>query len=162
MNRPIQKAELKGRSTAPTPESSAPHGQEYGEECGGSGGVPYRFFAQAPDRISKITVWYRQLVDGFQVESEKGPLPKVGGTGRHKDIRQETFELGPNEFITGVSVEYWTYLDRITFHTNKRDYGPFGGAGGLVKRNLQAPPGRPVVGFKGRHWDFVDSIQLII
>jgi len=101
-------------------------------------------------------------VDGLQVESQKGPLAKIGGTGRHKDVHQATFELGPDEFITSVSVEFWTYLDRITFHTNKRDYGPFGGPGGLVKKTLNAPPGRAVVGFKGRHWDFVDSIQIII
>ena len=153
---------MKRHPAAPVPEPPSPNGQEYGEECGGSGGVPYRFFAQAPDRVTKVTVWHRQLVDGLQVEGQKGPLGKIGGTGRHKDVHKDSFELAADEFITGVSVEFWTYLDRITFHTNHRDYGPFGGPGGLVKKTLQAPPGRPVLGFKGRHWDFVDSIQLII
>ncbi len=158
----MQKQDAKKGPGASIVEPSPPHGEAFGEECGGRGGVPYRFFAQTPDRITKITVWHRQLVDGLQVESQKGTLGRIGGTGRHKDVHQDTFELSPDEFITGVSVEFWTYLDRITFHTNKRDYGPFGGAGGLVKKTLQAPPGRAVAGFSGRHWDFVDSIQIII
>jgi hypothetical protein len=31
-----------------------------------------------------------------------------------------------------------------------------------VKRTLLAPDGRRVVGFKGRHWALVDSIQLMV
>jgi hypothetical protein len=80
----------------------------------------------------------------------------------HRDVRQESFQLDPDEQLTGISVEYWRYIDRITFHSNKRDYGPFGGEGGLLLKTLKAPGGRSVVGFKGRHWQLVDSIQLMV
>jgi len=136
--------------------------EEHGEMCGGPGGVPYQAFASPADRIIRVTVWHRQYVDGIQLETETGVLPRIGGMGKHRDVRQETFELAVDEFLTGVSVEYWNYVDRITFHTNKRSHGPFGGEGGRVKRTLQAPAGRAVRGFKGRHWELVDSIQLMV
>jgi hypothetical protein len=31
-----------------------------------------------------------------------------------------------------------------------------------VKKRLDAPAGRVVAGFKGRHWELIDSIQLMI
>jgi hypothetical protein len=136
--------------------------QEYGEECGGKGGVPYLSIAQANSRLVRVSVWHRNYVDGIQLETEWGVLPKIGGTGMHRDVKLDTFELGADEFLRGISLEFWQYLDRITFHTNRRDLGPFGGLGGLVKRTLLAPDGRQVVGFKGRHWALVDSIQLMV
>jgi Jacalin-like lectin domain len=137
--------------------------REYGEECGGRReGVPYRTFAPAPARLTRVTVWHRLLVDGIQLETDQGVLPRIGGTGKHRDIRKETFELERDEHLTGVTVEYWSYIDRIIFHTNKRNYGPYGGEGGLLKKSLYAPPGHAIVGFKGRHWEFIDSIQLMI
>ena len=141
--------------------SSAP-AEEFGEECGGSGGVPYCVFAYYPARIARVTLWHRQYVDGILLETDQGALPKIGGTGRHRDIRSDTFALEPDEFITSITVEYWTYIDRITFHTNKSNYGPFGGTGARLKKILPAPPGKIVAGFKGRHWEFVDSIQLMV
>ena len=166
MNRPAQKAPAGNGVPAEAAEAApgvlcAP--QEYGQECGGKGGVPYCTFARPPERITRIRVWHRQYVDGLQLETNVGVLPRLGGMGKHNhDIRHEEFELDPDEFLTGVSVETWTYLDRITFHSNKRSYGPFGGPGGQVKVRLEAPPGRQVTGFKGRHWDFIDSLQLMI
>lgn len=136
--------------------------QEHGEACGGEGGVPYRVFAAPPAFLRKVTVWHRQYVDGIQLATDEGALPHIGGTGRHKDVRIESFELTEGEFITGVSVEYWTYIDRITFHTTLRSYGPYGGSGGRVRRELKAPTGCQVLGLAGRHWEFVDSIQLIV
>jgi hypothetical protein len=136
--------------------------QEYGEQCGGAGGVPYRVVANPPASIRKVTVFHKQYVDGIQLATEDGALPQIGGTGRHKDVRADAFELAENEFITGLSLEYWNYIDRITFHTNLKSYGPFGGAGGRVTRELKAPAGRQVLGLAGRHWEFIDSIQLIV
>lgn len=135
---------------------------EFGEECGGEGGVPYEVFAYRPSGLTRITIWHRDYVDGIQLATASGVLPRIGGTGKHRDVRQESFELGPGEFLTGISVEYWKYIDRITFHSNKRDYGPYGGTGGRVKKRLNAPSGRVVAGFKGRHWEIIDSIQLMI
>jgi hypothetical protein len=136
--------------------------QEYGEQCGGEGGVPYRVFAPPPAVIRKITVWHRAYVDGIQLATDDSVLPLIGGTGRHKDVRIETFELKQDEFITGLSVEYWNYIDRITFHTNLRTHGPYGGGAGRVSKELRAPAGRQVLGLAGRHWEFIDSIQLIV
>jgi hypothetical protein len=142
------------------PPRRTPH--EYGEPCGGEGGVPYRVFAAPPNVLRKVTVWHRQYIDGIQLATDESILPHIGGTGRHKDVRMDSFELSEAEFITGVSVQYWTYLDQITFHTNLRSYGPYGGGGGRVSKELRAPAGRHVLGLAGRHWEFVDSIQLMI
>ncbi len=142
---------------------STPAGvSEFGEECGGKGGVPFEVFAPGTARLTRLTVWHRDFVDGLRLETDQGALPRIGGMGQHKDIRQDAVELGADEFLTGISVEYWNCVDRITFHTNKGSYGPFGGQGGRVKRTLSAPPGRIVVGFKGRHWELIDSIQLLV
>jgi|SRR3954471_16769516 hypothetical protein len=145
--------------SAQAPEVEA---EEYGEECGGKGGVPYRVFAYFPLRIQKVTLWHRTYVDGIQLETSQGFLPRIGGTGQHRDIVKSCFELAREEVILGVSLEYWTYIDRITFHTNMGNHGPYGGHGGQVKKKLMAPPNRYVAGFKGRHWQLIDSIQLLI
>jgi len=136
--------------------------REYGEQCGGEGGVPYRVSAAPPAVIRKVTVWHRVYVDGIQLVTDDGALPQIGGTGKHKDVRIESFELAEGEFITGLSLHFWNYIDRVTFHTNLRSYGPYGGGGGRVSKELRAPPGRQVVGLAGRHWEFIDSIQLIV
>ena len=144
------------------PESVPAPAVEFGEECGGEGGVPYEVFAYRPSRLTRVTVWHRDYVDGIQLETERGVLPRIGGTGKHRDVRQESFELAAGEVLTGISVEYWKYIDRIIFHTNRRNYGPYGGTDGRLKKRLDAPPGRVVAGFKGRHWELIDSIQLMI
>jgi hypothetical protein len=136
--------------------------QEYGEECGGKGGVPYFSVAQPSARITQVTIWHRDYVDGIQLETERGALPRIGGTGKSRDVRKDSFELAPEEWMTGVTVEYWQYIDRIIFHTNKNNYGPYGGHSGLLKKTLMGPADRKVMGFKGRHWALVDSIQLVV
>jgi len=109
-----------------------------------------------------VTVWHRDVVDGIQLETDRGVLPRIGGTGKHRDVRKDTFTLEAGEFLTGIDIDYWNYIDRITFHTNKRQHGHYGGDGGRLRKRLLAPSGRAVAGFKGRHWDFVDSIQLLL
>jgi len=159
---PAPKVPSEPQKNADNSDSNAAPAEEYGEECGGSGGVPYCVFANHPARIARVTIWHRQYVDGILLETEQGALPTIGGTGRHRDIRSDTFALDSGEFITGIEVEYWNYIDRIKFHTNKNAYGPYGGNGARLKKFLQAPPGRMVAGFKGRHWELVDSIQLMV
>ena len=154
---------LDGVRTEPARKQPAARGsREFGEECGGPGGVPYRVFAVAPERLRRVTIWHREYVDGIQLETDDSVLPRIGATGKHHDVHSDRFELEADESLTGVTVEYWNYIDRIAFHTNKRTYGPYGGIGGRVRKVLSAPDGRTVAGFAGRHWDFIDSIQLIV
>ena len=154
------------RPSAAKPPASAVAGvalpEEFGPECGGKGGVPFQVFAKAGERITKVTVWHREYVDGIELETDFGTLPRIGATGKSRDIRHDVFELESDEYLTGISVEYWNYIDRLTLHTNKRAFGPCGGMGGRLQKILRAPDGRRVVGFKGRHWALVDSIQLMI
>lgn len=89
-------------------------------------------------------------------------LPRIGATGKHRDVQSVTFELARGEVLSGISVEFWQYVDRITFHTNSQNYGPFGGRAGLLKKTIMRPEGRKIVGFRGRHWELVDSIQLMV
>jgi hypothetical protein len=91
-----KRAENSDADTAPA--------EEYGEECGGTGGVPYCVFAYYPARIARVTIWHRQYVDGILLETDHGTLPKIGGTGKHRDIRSDTFALDSGEFITGISL----------------------------------------------------------
>jgi hypothetical protein len=141
---------------------AAPPPQEYGEECGGKGGVPYLCVPQTSTRLVKVTVWHRDYVDGIQLETALGVPPRIGGTGKHRDVRKNSFAFAQDDYLTGITVEYWQYIDRITFHTNKQSHGPFGGRAGLLRKTLMAPPKRKVVGFRGRHWEVVDSIQLMV
>ena len=156
--------EPKSTSAKSTSSGGQPTGtpQEFGEECGGKGGVPYLIVAQPDAHLTKLTVWHRDYVDGIQLETDQGVLPRIGGTGKHRDVQIETVELAPGEFITGMSVEFWQYIDRITFHTNQRNLGPYGGHSGLLNKTIMVPAGRKVIGFSGRHWELVDSIQLMI
>ena len=136
--------------------------KEYGGEFGGKGGVPYLCIFQPPARLNKIIVWHRDCVDGIQLETDLSVLPRIGGTGKHRDVQKDVIELSTDEILLGVTVEYWQYIDRITLHTSQRNYGPYGGQGGRLTRTLFSPPGNKLVGFKGRHWELVDSIQLMI
>ena len=153
-SKPGSKSARMGRSPGPP--------REHGEQCGGEGGVPFLSVARNAARITKVSIWHRDFVDGIQLETDLAALPPIGGTGQHHDVRKDTFELAADEFLTGITVHYWRYIDRITFHSNKRDYGPYGGSGGVLRKTLEAPAGRSVVGFKGRHWELVDSIQLMV
>jgi len=155
-----RKSNSANRGNAGTPAAAVP--LEYGEECGGKGGVPYVILLQPSARLAKITIWHRDCVDGIQLETDLGVLPRIGGTGKHRDVQSNTVEFQSDEMLTGISVEFWQYLDRITFHTNLRDFGPYGGHGGLLKKTIMGPAGRRVVGFRGRHWELVDSIQLMV
>ncbi len=136
--------------------------EAWGPECGGEGGVRYEVCATPPDGVHRITVHHRDFVDSIQLETNDAVLPKIGNPKKHRDVREDTFRLEPDEYLVGITVEYSRYVDRMTFHTDKRTYGPFGGTGGSLKKTLLAPAGRRVVGFTGRHWVFVDSIRLMI
>jgi hypothetical protein len=154
----------KSKNPSPRGSGSADLGapQEFGPECGGKGGVPYLSMFHPPARLVKITVLHRDYVDGIQLETDSSVLPRIGGTGKHRDVQRDVIDLGKDEVLTGITVLYWQYVDQITFHTNLRSYGPYGGPGGRVSRTLLSPSGRKVVGFKGRHWALIDSIQLMI
>src|SRR5262245_43297278 len=95
------------RGEQPSVEKSGRIGEpeEFGEECGGQGGVPYRVFASPPAMIRRVTVWYRQYLDGIQLATDQAVLPLIGSTGMNRDIRTNTFELEADEFITGLSLE---------------------------------------------------------
>src|SRR5437588_11312220 len=87
--------------------SAAGISREFGEECGGPGGVPYRVVAPSAEGLRRITVWHRQYVDGLQLETDHSALPRIGATGKHHDVHEDRFELEPDEDLTGLTVEYW-------------------------------------------------------
>jgi len=157
-------SEVKSGSTNPRDpgESFAGDPQAFGEECGGKGGVPYLSVLPPSSRLTRVTVWHRDYVDGIRLETDFGTLPRIGGTGKHHDVQSVTFELAKDEFLSGISVEFWQYVERITFHTNRHNFGPYGGQGGLLKKTIMAPDSRKIVGFRGRHWELIDSIQLMV
>ena len=88
-------------------------------------------------RLTRVTVWHRDYLDGIQLETDFGMLPRIGGTGKHRDVQSATFELAADEFLSGISVEFWQCVDRLTFHTNSHNYGPYGRAA-LAEKDYHA------------------------
>ena len=64
--------------------------------------------------------------------------------------------LNTAEIITAVSVRGGGYIDQLTFTTNQRQLGPYGGTGGSVL-TASSPPGgswlRYVTGSSGGYLD---------
>src|SRR5215467_13843332 len=89
LNQQKTKSTETSRSGDGTPASPI----EYGGEFGGEGGVPYLCVFQPPARLSKITVWHRDYLDGIQLETDLSFLPRIGGTGKHRDVQKDLIEL---------------------------------------------------------------------
>ena len=77
----MQKPGTKAKSAKAAAAGTVP-AEDFGAECGGKGGVPYQVFAHPGERIRKVIVWHRDYVDGIQLETNQGVLPRIGGTGK--------------------------------------------------------------------------------
>jgi hypothetical protein len=77
-------------------------------------------------RIRQIVVRHGNEVDSIGVFWANGNFFTHGGTGGTATV----INLNPDEFISRVEGRSGDRLDQITFRSNKRAYGPFGGGGG--------------------------------
>jgi hypothetical protein len=100
----------------------------YNKTLGGNGGVPFDDYhdIRAWGRIRQIVVRHGREVDSIGIAYANGCYANHGGRGGVED----KIDLEPDEFILKVEGRSGARLDQITFHSNKRVYGPYGGGGG--------------------------------
>lgn len=121
---------------------------------GGSGGSEFRDDVTGLVRMRGFLVRFGGYVDGitgvYQDYRGKTVYLPHGGSGGEYDIAV----FDDDEYIVAVEGRADKFVDRITFHTNKRTYGPYGGTGGkpwLLK-------GNKLTGFWGRSVELMDQI----
>uniref|UniRef100_A0A803PUJ6 Jacalin-type lectin domain-containing protein n=1 Tax=Cannabis sativa TaxID=3483 RepID=A0A803PUJ6_CANSA len=137
-------------------------------EWGGPGGDPFGFTV-GRSWIKQITVYQdssniKSLSFKDGNDNEYGPF---GGNNPNNVGLPTTieFERGSAEYLTSISGTYGKYLNltvitSISFITNLKTYGPFGGKTGTP---FSLPiQGGVVVGFHGKSGDFVDSIGVYV
>ena len=112
-------------------------------------------------RISEIRIRSSQFVDSIQAvyvlrEGSIFEGPVHGGGGGNFRV----FRLDSDEYITGVSGRYGSFIDSIVIQTNKRTSPVFGGRGGNRSYRISVPPGNQAIGFVGRAGKYLDAIGL--
>jgi hypothetical protein len=129
---------------------------------GGSGGYPFapqdipsgarvaEIRISASDRIDSVQMIY-DLPDGRTVEGQR-----YGGSGGRRRI----FRLDSDEYITGISGRYSTFINSLQIQTNKKTSPLYGGSGGRDNFRIDVPSGSQVAGFVGRSSAVVDAIGL--
>ncbi|MCY1272143.1 Jacalin-like lectin domain protein [compost metagenome] len=75
-------------------------------------------------------------------------------------VQPQDLALDADEYIVGIQGNSGKYIGSITFFTNKRKFGPFGGDGGYPF-SLMAPSGYQVRGLFGRSGDFMDAVGIL-
>ena len=112
-------------------------------------------------RITEIRVRSGNYIDSLQMvyvlrdgRSFNGPLH--GGSGGRSNV----FRLEPDEYLIGISGRYGSYIDSLTFHTNKRTSATFGGRGGNRDFRIFVPSGNQAIGLAGRASRYLDAIGL--
>jgi hypothetical protein len=138
-------------------------------KLGAAGGWEGNPFSDPPvdlyTRVTKISVTIDCHVTHIHLEYTDAPATDHGNYTNNLSCPgtsgwiSQTFEqvLDSDEFITGIRGRAGKYLDNITFVTNKRVFGPFGGAGGNPF-NLYVPAGYQVRRLWGRSGDVIDAI----
>jgi hypothetical protein len=128
--------------------------------AGGRGGSPFVGVAGRNARIHNITVRGGNYIDYLMMNKEPGGYVFEAGTP-HEGQFIEMLTLEPGEYITGISGKSGFYIDRLTIHTNRRDFGPYGGSGGSDDFKLVAGQGKEVCGFHGRSGEYIDALGIL-
>jgi hypothetical protein len=127
------------------------------ETHGGDGGASFDDSPSDIDtrgRINKIVVRHGAEVDAIGVGYVSGNYFNHGSTGG----TETSIDLGPDEFIVGVAGRTGGRLDQITFYSNKKQYGPYGGGGGSPFKKIDFPKGKVLLYLFGRSGRSVDQI----
>ena len=135
--------------------------------CGASGGRGGHLFddgASISDNleISKVIVWYGQLVDAIQViyrDRTTGNEVLQGRKHGGSEGRPYPFELKRGEYIVGVTGRHGEMIDSIQFVTNTGTRSiVMGGSGGDTEFYYYTPSGIEIIGFRGRSGQYIDAI----
>jgi hypothetical protein len=134
---------------------------------GGTGGVG--FTDEIKDRISvkEVNIWTGSVVNGINIvhSDSSGGYYATHRYGSSEGTKH-TFTLQADEYITGISGRYGTFVDSIIIHTNNRMSRSYGGTGGSAEYIYEAPSGYEVAGFCGREGkgegDVIDAIGVVL
>lgn len=130
---------------------------------GGSGGNAFQDSSiPANARVSEVIVSAGTFIDAVQLvygtpDGRTVTSDLHGGSGGTRN----TFRLGPDEYLIGISGRYGRNIDSLRLHTNKRTSPVYGGSGGANDFRIEIPSGNQVVGFIGRSGRLVDAIGLL-
>jgi hypothetical protein len=128
------------------------------KQYGGEGGQAFADDLTEVVQIKSITIRHGRYVDSIQTtwlmtsgHTHQGP--RHGGDGGTED----KIVLADGEFITSITGRAASYVDQLTFYTNKGNkWGPYGGNGGQPFETGELKVG----GFFGRCADYVDAIGM--
>jgi hypothetical protein len=98
------------------------------------------------------------FVDNISTQFTNGSTAAHGGGGG--DSPDHVLLLDNDEVIIGISGQCGTVVDSIRIHTNKKNFGPFGGNGGRPFQ-FMLPPNLRAVGFFGGSGSQIDRIGII-
>lgn len=129
------------------------------DSYGGPGGNNFSDDLTQTVRISAITVRHGRYIDAISTtwmltDGKFFTGPRHGGSGGE----ETTINFSPDEFITSIVVSSGKFIDSLTFITNKKSYGPYGGKGGTPKPVSALNCG----GFCGKSGTYLDSISFFI
>jgi Jacalin-like lectin domain len=133
------------------------------EIAGGSHGRPFSDMQPpGPVRVMEVRIYSGDVVDSVQMvyalpNGGTTAGPRNGGSGG----RLSVFNLGPDEFITGISGRCGDYIDSLRIHTNRRTSPTYGGRGGNRDFRISIPPGTEAVGFAGQSGEYLDALGLL-
>ncbi|XP_034568326.1 uncharacterized protein [Setaria viridis] len=130
---------------------------------GGDGGSQ-RDIKILPYRLDRVTIRSGTIIDAieFSYTDHDGQYHTAGPWGGQGG-GNNSFQLGPSEFLTGVSGSIGQLNNKLivitslTFVTNARSYGPFG-KGRSNSFHIPMQSNGSIVGFFGRSGHYLDSI----
>ncbi|HEY6327796.1 MAG TPA: jacalin-like lectin [Blastocatellia bacterium] len=135
------------------------------ETWGGSGGIPFSDDnIPSGSSLKSLNLRHGSFVDYLQADytTEDGTtisMPGHGGDGGAVD----SFVLEPGEYLTGIRGRCGQFVNSITFLTNRRKSGVYGGAQrGPNHFEYTAPEGFEIIGFWGGSAKYVDRIGVIV
>lgn len=129
-------------------------------EKGGQGGTIFNDEVPAGARLMSITLAGGAVIDSIQCRWQlpNGTIKEGERHGGSGGSLYPPIVLAKDEVITQVSGRCGTRVDSLTFTTNYRKYGPYGGGGG--SDFVLTPVTGWVVGFSGRSGGVLDAIGI--
>jgi len=130
---------------------------------GGSGGNAFQDSSiPANARVSEVIISAGSFIDAVQLvyitpDGRTATSTLRGGSGGTRN----SFRLGSDEYLIGISGRHGRNIDSLRLHTNKRTSPVYGGSGGANDFRIEIPSGNQVVGFIGRSGRYLDAIGLL-
>jgi hypothetical protein len=115
-------------------------------------------FPDGVSNLKQVIIRAGDTIDSIQLVYSNQTRPAHGGSGG----KLYTFNLAPDEHITGVAGKYGTTIDSLILRTDKGQQAKWGGNGGDVVFDYAMPKGAWIAGFRGRSGDSLDAIGPVI